>query len=608
MKYYILLLFFHLLFHIETHTQPFVKVEPGSGVLMNLEKGKAEWCDYDMDGDPDVVITGNSVSGPVTRLYRNDDLEFTVINVDFMDLKQSTVSWNDYDLDGDPDLFLAGKDMNSNVTGILYQNSGGDQFEEITTNLQGFYEGTAAWADLDNDGDQDLITIGNSGESGTTRIFRNDGDGQFFNFPHNMPNIYRGDLDIGDYDQDLDMDILMIGVFKDIQGNEQKMLRIFRNNGGFQFSEMSSGFVGMSESNCRWGDYDGDGDLDIVANGSTEAPTHLVYLYQNMGNDSFLNIGIEIFGAVNGSVEWGDYDNDGDLDFLLTGMPSYGDEPITEIYRNIAENLFNKADNLTLPKVFNSDGKWCDYDSDGDLDVIIMGQLPSGDLTTALYRNENNLINSPPTVPVGMITGVSGNEVFLSWDPSSDVETTSAGLTYNLRIGSTISFAETMSPMSKANGSRLIVKPGNTNQNNQWKVIDLAPGEYAWSVQALDNVFEGSSFSEEQNFSVDPVKVNDQLYPEYDMKVFVYPNPFRNDLFIQIGGMDQGPVRIKLYSPEGRLVAEEFESETTTNGFIDLQYKIHLVDQNLKNGVYLLEVFSMKHQKNITLMKVLKRD
>jgi len=280
-----------------------------------------------------------------------------------------------------------------------------------------------------------------------------------------LENVYNGEVDLGDYDNDQDLDVLLIGYYKDFMGNELKALKLYQNLGDFGFIEIFSEFIGMSESNVGWADYDGDGDLDILANGSTEAPTHLVYLYQNQGDNNFLNIGIEIFGTVSGSVDWGDYDNDGDLDFLLTGMASYGNEPVTEIYRNIAENLFSKADSLTFSNVYNSSSCWGDYDTDGDLDILISGQTNSEDYITALYTNKNTEVNGLPSVPSGLASSINGNTIILHWNNATDPETSSSGLSYNLKLGSLSNSQDIMSSLSNNDGTRQIVKSGNTNCN-----------------------------------------------------------------------------------------------------------------------------------------------
>jgi hypothetical protein len=68
----------------------------------------------------------------------------------------------------------------------------------------------------------------------------------------------------------------------------------------------------------------------------------------------------------NGDVLWGDYDGDGDLDILITGSTLNGS--VTEIYKNEGSN--HAALNLGLFNLENSSASWCDFDSDNDLDIL----------------------------------------------------------------------------------------------------------------------------------------------------------------------------------------------------------------------------------------------
>jgi len=88
-----------------------------------------------------------------------------------------------------------------------------------------------------------------------------------------------------------------------------------------QFTEMTEiSLTGVNESSVAWGDYDNDGDLDILITGLSDPGGWISKIYSNNGNNSFTEqTGISLTGVAQGSVAWGDYDNDGDLDILLTG-------------------------------------------------------------------------------------------------------------------------------------------------------------------------------------------------------------------------------------------------------------------------------------------------
>src|SRR4029434_3518528 len=81
------------------------------------------------------------------------------------------------------------------------------------------------------------------------------------------------------------------------------------------------GLPGVQESAVAWGDYDNDGLPDFLAIGNTNAATqaNLSRLYRNLGNGTFTNSGLSLPPLHTGAVAWGDYDNDGWLDFVISG-------------------------------------------------------------------------------------------------------------------------------------------------------------------------------------------------------------------------------------------------------------------------------------------------
>jgi hypothetical protein len=96
--------------------------------------------------------------------------------------------------------------------------------------------------------------------------------------------------------------------------------------------------------NIAWGDYDGDGDLDVLVTGLTSASTAgvaVTRLYRNDGG-VFTSVAHPFPNCYSGVVAWGDYDNDGDLDVVITGAGSTG-ALVAGLWRNNGDGTFTDA-------------------------------------------------------------------------------------------------------------------------------------------------------------------------------------------------------------------------------------------------------------------------
>ncbi|HYF65909.1 MAG TPA: VCBS repeat-containing protein, partial [Herpetosiphonaceae bacterium] len=99
---------------------------------------------------------------------------------------------------------------------------------------------------------------------------------------------------------------------------------------------------------------------------------------------TFSKLGVSLTAVVEGDLDWGDYDNDGDLDFILSGTTG---SATTQIWRNNGDSTFTQAQAPT--GVWASATAWGDYDNDGDLDFVLAGWSGSA-FTTELWRNNGN--------------------------------------------------------------------------------------------------------------------------------------------------------------------------------------------------------------------------
>ena len=154
------------------------------------------WVDYDNDGDMDLFTTNMSFGsgGRLPALYENlGNLEFVKHSILDEKYKGSfTISdyWGDLDNDGDQDLYISLEDgpfplygqwlgsYSTTANNILYRNDGDGMFTNILDNALASVEAhTAKLFDHDNDGDLDVLTVGNSyDQNGHNYLFTNEGN------------------------------------------------------------------------------------------------------------------------------------------------------------------------------------------------------------------------------------------------------------------------------------------------------------------------------------------------------------------------------------------------------------------------------------------------
>jgi hypothetical protein len=293
------------------------------------------------------------------------------------------------------------------------------------------YSGDSDYGDLDGDGDLDLVHSSYGGAFGgqvPTRIFLNDGAGAFTEFNPSgfqLPsvNIVNGqpalwaeglqqantsnatglsadiaasalDVDLGDIDGDLDLDLL--------HGARQEAPRLFTNRlnetGAPTFRDVTgshflgSYFGGNGHYEQEMGDFDNDDDLDIYG----------LNWFNNFSDETLLNQGDGHFGAmtmlpssqaVDNEADFGDYDNDGDLDVYVANFSGQD-----KLYRNglipSGVHSFVLA-TAELPSVTGTalDADWTDIDGDGDYDVMIAHDKNQANV---LLRNQSQVADTWP--------------------------------------------------------------------------------------------------------------------------------------------------------------------------------------------------------------------
>jgi predicted nucleotidyltransferase len=510
---------------ISLYAQTFTKQTDIS--ISGIFQGSVDWGDYDNDGDLDILLAGSGI----TKIYQNAGANKFIeqTNISIAGLNSTSAAWGDYDNDGDLDILLTGDPGVLNGMSKIYKNNGNNSFTEQTAiSIKGVYNSSVAWGDYDNDGDLDILLTGLTLRgTGISKIYNNKGNNSFVEQTGiSLTGVYGSSAAWGDCDNDGDLDILLTGNISSFNN----VSKIYKNNGNNSFTEqMDISLTNISEGSVAWGDYDNDGDLDILLTGDT-SPTNWIGIskvYKNNGNNNFTEqVDISLEGISLGSATWGDYNNDGDLDILLSGRTKEL-VSISKIYKNNGNNSFTEQTDISLTGLSLSNAAWGDYDNDGDLDILMTGHNGEMGVST-IYKNNAAIVNVIPNTLSDLTETINGNEVTFSWGIASDSNQNS-GLNYNLYVYNMDSAfyscsANAFKQADALNGKRLIAEIGNIQKN--FYVLNLMAGNYVWSVHAIDATFSGGTFASEKSFSIVGVTISPSA------KQIIEPNHNGNGLSV----------------------------------------------------------------------------
>lgn len=235
------------------------------------------------------------------------------------------------------------------------------------------FGGDASWGDYDKDGDLDLAIMGlNNSEKPLTAILRND-NGVFRRTNIRLTQSSYGNIEWGDYDNDGDSDLLYTGYSIDAY-----QTRLYENRNG-RFVKKAIPIPDLESGYVSFGDYDQDGDLDIAAIGLQSGTGFLAAIYKYQ-NGVYTNIQAPLTPNYQGVCKWGDADADGDLDLLIAARNESG------IYIN-TNGTFAKS-NVILPLTVYSRACWFDFNNDNKNDFVITGLFENTFPFTKVWKNE----------------------------------------------------------------------------------------------------------------------------------------------------------------------------------------------------------------------------
>lgn len=496
-------------------------------------RGEMAWGDYDNDGLIDVLITGTDT----TALYRNlGDDQFSWEPASFPALSFSSADWGDLDNDGDLDLALIGLQKDNTPFAGIYRN-GEAGFEETTYRFPSLVNGFVKWIDYNRDGQLELLVSGEM-ELGDplTKLFQLGIGEEITELPTTLPALKNSGVGVADYNRDNYPDLILMG-----NDGSDRITRIFRNDQG-GFTPLTDSIIGLEHGSAVWTDYNRDGELDFAIAGNKDT---LIYqigqgsisvtaggagwltVHENDGTGGFREVGNgsnqgddffetslnPIFSFAD--IDARDYDNDGDDDFILSGIPAIGwtstgsGEGVERlIYRSIAQIMRNDGEagyrgiepdipaqwtGITLEHhpLLNFECStigFVDTDNDNQLDIYRGGRSYG---PAAVYKWPVGAINERPNQPEQLTAAAVCDSVFLGWNNAVDDRTWATELTYELYLQHQDSTSFTFSPV---NDEEL--------RSNQLLVRNLSPGTYRWGVQATDRAKAKSGFQVGPEFTI----------------------------------------------------------------------------------------------------------
>jgi len=357
------------------------------------------WADFENRGQLDLLT---SVYGGQDILFQNNgDGTFTPMTAGIPSPGDENVALvaADYDNDGWLDLMsVAGGGSEFREPILLYQGNGSDTFTPIPggdlANFNGFFN-NGVWADYDNDGFVDFMISPGSDSTFNAQgsLFHNNGDGTFTSVTNAITKL---SLNCGsaawvDYDNDGVPDLIICS-----GGTGTDHSYLFHNDGGGNFTRITTNVLATDSWPdgawvATWGDYDNDGLPDVYITGMGSGGR----LYHNNGNGSFNLVATGAMsqpptGGGSLSCAWGDFDNDGYLDLVISAYSGVnrlfhnnGDGTFTQVLASPFTNTANK-------NIYCQTCSWADYDNDGFLDLLITRFPESGVTTNLLYHNGGN--------------------------------------------------------------------------------------------------------------------------------------------------------------------------------------------------------------------------
>ena len=388
---------------------PVIYSDVGSGSRTDIDVG-----DINGDGFPDVVVLDSSASSGIFRTWLNDGTGNFISSISYFDeLAPQCLRLGDFDGDGDLDMLCG---MGPGAVFVYENQPGGLVFglPAWSSGFLGFQQPVRRLeiADMDGDGDLDFVAGGlvQTGQPERVGVWLNDGTGNFLQsdiFPSNIggttPISGLADLDLEDLDGDGLPEVITTSTASGV-------VTVHDNLGGGQFS---AGTIRWNTPNAVWArgvtvaDFNDDGFIDIAILTGAE-----VWIDYGLPSGSFSRTQMLTGGATLAAFEGltGDFDGDGDVELLHSGPSNLtvGGFPFTGSFGLGYHDNPGNAVLLTAPQMLDSgnvkQARAVDLDGNGRLDIV---SLTGPFIDLRVQMNQTTCV-APISGQQGLLTSVNG--------------------------------------------------------------------------------------------------------------------------------------------------------------------------------------------------------
>lgn len=371
--------------------------------------------DLDNDGDDDIILSGRDLNEQAQlSLIERRGTQFISHELPITPTIRGAIALGDLNADGLLDILISGVTNNSTTlyygigsntrTSILI-NKGGLEFEEVDYTIDGFFDNTAQILDINHDGKHDIFLSGATYDVASQRNVRHSmayisqGGGNFSSYIVPILDYSEVLADWSDVNSDGFPDLAYSG-WKE---NQHYFSSIYLNNGQFDLSSDTLYFLTPLEfemernSNfLKWHDMDNDG-IDELLQTTLD---NLNFIEFQSENEDFVKHSFPLSGQSPNYtfINFGDLDKDGQTDLLLKqadrldasqsiffGNPEYSNKnSYSPFIYNILVDSFARI---------NAFGLWEDFNSDGILDILNIGEATYDGTKSHILYSEGGVKN-----------------------------------------------------------------------------------------------------------------------------------------------------------------------------------------------------------------------